>query len=96
MHLLKVNVLAKNYSELFWPPEKINEINSITINCLYYQLYLLVRDHNNMLCQSEVCQGLINLITVLNLRNHDDLLDIILKYDGEIDFFNFDISFFML
>ena len=49
-----------------------------------------------MLCQSEVCQGLINLITVLNLRNHDDLLDIILKYDGEIDFFNFDISFSML
>ena len=98
MHLLKVNVLAKNYSKPFWPPEKINEINSITITRLCYQLYLLVRDHNNMLCQSEVCQGLINLITVLNfrnhdnlitvlnLRNHDNLLDIILKYDGEIDF----------
>ena len=37
MHLLKVKVLAKNYSE-FFQPEKINETNSITITRLCYQL----------------------------------------------------------
>ena len=61
MHLLKVNVLAKNYSE-FFQTEKINEINSITITRICYQLYLLVRDHNNMVCWCEIGQGLINII----------------------------------
>ena len=92
---MKVNVLAKNYSE-FFQREKINEINSITITHLCYQLYLFVRDHNNMVCWCELCQGLINIITVLNLRNYENLLDIILKYDGEIDFLNFDIDFSIL
>ena len=49
-----------------------------------------------MVCQCEICQELINLITVLNLRDHDNLLDIILKHDGDIDFLNFDISFSIL
>ena len=92
---MKVNVLAKNYSE-FFQREKINEINSITITHLCYQLHLFVRDHNNMVCWCELCQGLINIITVLNLRNYENLLHIILKYDGEIDFLNFDIDFSIL
>ena len=92
---MKVNVLAKNYSE-FFQREKINEINSITITRLCYQLYLFVRDHNNMVRWCELCQGLINIITVLNLRNYENLLDIILKYHGEIDFLNFDIDFSIL
>ena len=49
-----------------------------------------------MVCWCELCQGLINIITVLNLRNYENLLDIILKYDGEIDFLNFDIDFSIL
>ena len=49
-----------------------------------------------MVCRCEICQGLINIITVLNLRNYENLLDIILKYDGEIDFLNFDFGFSIL